>query len=237
MRPKVICQMTSTIDGRMLVSRWTKPADGGSPMDLLGVYDEIFDEFDADGWMVGRVTMADYAKGTARSFPIPASPLREPFIGRRDGRDVAVAIDLKGKLHYGKDNANGDHVIAILGKGVSDEYLAELQYDGVSYLLVKEGDHALAEALDILGTSFGLQTLVLQGGAIINGEFLKAGLIDEINVLIYPGIDGLSGAPAIFEYHGTADALPAAGQSLRHLATRTLDNGMVWLRYAVEKTG
>ena len=88
--------------------------------------------------------------------------------------------------------------------------------------------------MEILGETFGLKTLLLEGGARINGSFLKAGLIDEISLLIYPGIDGLAGVPTIFEYAGGEDEQPAAGQSLRHLATETLEGGMVWLYYRVE---
>ncbi len=77
---------------------------------------------------------------------------------------------------------------------------------------------------------------LLEGGGKINGSFLKAGLIDEISVLIYPGVDGLAGVPSIFEYVGKPDEKPAEGQSLRHIGTETLDGGMVWLRYAVEKS-
>jgi riboflavin biosynthesis pyrimidine reductase len=89
--------------------------------------------------------------------------------------------------------------------------------------------------LEALGEAFGLKTLLLEGGARINGSFLKAGLIDEISLLVYPGIDGLTGVPTIFEYAGGEDEQPAAGQSLRHLTTQTLEGGMVWLRYRVEK--
>jgi riboflavin biosynthesis pyrimidine reductase len=59
-------------------------------------------------------------------------------------------------------------------------------------------------------------------------------LIDEISVLIYPAIDGLSGVPSIFEFAGRPDEKPADGQALRHVGTETLDGGMVWLRYRVE---
>jgi riboflavin biosynthesis pyrimidine reductase len=232
MRPKIICQMTSSIDGRLLTSRWTKPAAGIDEKKLQGYYDQIYKTFDADGWLVGRITMEDYAKGKARSFDKPKANLRETFIGNRNGRNVAVVIDLKGKLHYGQDNADGDHIIAVLSDAVSDEYLTELQHDGVSYLLTsKDQTKSLHDALDILGDKFGIKTLVLQGGGATNGTFLKAGLIDEINVLIYPGIDGLAGMPSIFDYHGKADELPAGKQTLRHLATETLEGGTVWLRY------
>ena len=50
-----------------------------------------------------------------------------------------------------------------------------------------------------LRAEFGIETLSLQGGGIINGAFLKAGLLDELSLLIYPGIDGLSGVPSVFE--------------------------------------
>jgi riboflavin biosynthesis pyrimidine reductase len=53
--------------------------------------------------------------------------------------------------------------------------------------------------LETLGKAFGLKILLLEGGGRINGSFLKAGLIDEISLLAFPGIDGLSGMPTIFE--------------------------------------
>nr|WP_256369874.1 dihydrofolate reductase family protein [Microvirga sp. KLBC 81] len=89
-------------------------------------------------------------------------------------------------------------------------------------------------AIETLAESFGVKTLLLEGGGTINGAFLKAGLIDEISVLMYPGIDGLAGVPSIFEYSGEVREKPAAGQSLRHLTTETLEGGMVWLHYRVE---
>ena len=56
-----------------------------------------------------------------------------------------------------------------------------------------------------------------------------------ISLLVYPGIDGLSGMPTIFEYAGGEDEQPAGDQTVRHIATETLEGGMVWLHYRVEK--
>jgi riboflavin biosynthesis pyrimidine reductase len=164
-----------------------------------------------------------------------AAGLRSTHIADRKGRDVAVALDPHGKLHYGQDNAGGDHLIAVLGEAVSDDYLSELREDGVSYLFAGPGGSDLGGALEELGKTFGLKKLLLEGGGRINGSFLKAGLIDEISLLVYPGIDSLSGMPTIFEYAGAQDEQPAAGQSLRHMATETLEGGTVWLRYGVER--
>jgi hypothetical protein len=57
------------------------------------------------------------------------------YLGRRSqGRRVAVGIDRHAKLHYGQDNVGGDHIVAVLGEQVSDDYLVELREEGVSYL-------------------------------------------------------------------------------------------------------
>jgi 5-amino-6-(5-phosphoribosylamino)uracil reductase len=178
--------------------------------------------------------MEDFAQGTARAPRAVPGDLRGTYIADRQGRNLAVAVDPHGRLHYGKDHAGGDHIVVVVGEQVPDAYLAELREDGVSYLFAGPDGHDLHRAMDILGEAFGAKTLLLQGGGIINGAFLKAGLIDEISLLVYPGIDGLAGVPSIFEYAGAAGERPAAGRSLRHVATESLDDGMVWIHYRVE---
>jgi len=180
--------------------------------------------------------MEEFTEGTARTPQTVSGHFRETYIANRNGRNIAVAIDPHGRLHYGQDNAGGDHIVAVLGEQVPDAYLAELREDGVSYLFAGPDGHDLHRAMDILGEAFGVRNLLLEGGGVINGAFLKAGLIDEISLLVYPGIDGLAGVPSIFEYADGASVRPAAGRSLRHVATETLDGGMVWIHYSVEST-
>jgi 5-amino-6-(5-phosphoribosylamino)uracil reductase len=226
--------MVSSIDGRLLVDRWTPPATGIDAEVLRGHYDEVAARFDAQGWLVGRKSMEPFTQGTARASKIVASHLRETYRADRKGRSLAVSVDPHGKLHYGQDHAGGDHIVAVIGEHVPDQYLAELREDGVSYLFAGAKGEDLPLAMKTLGEAFAVETLLLEGGGLINGAFLNARLIDEISLLVYPGIDGLAGVPSIFEFVGGAHDKPAAGRSLRHLATETLGGGMVWLRYAVE---
>jgi riboflavin biosynthesis pyrimidine reductase len=235
MRPKIICHMVSSIDGKLHPSRYTAPAAGVDGTRLRQHYDETSAGFGAQGWMVGRVTMEEISKGKPRQVARPGIASREPFVGDRKDRDLAVAIDPHGKVHYGQDNILGDHAVAVLSEEVSDTYLAELREDGVSYLFAGRDGRDLAKAMDALGETFGIAILLLEGGAGINGAFLKAGLIDEISVLIQPAVDGLAAVESIFEYRGEPDERPGAGQALRHFQTETLEGGMVWLRYQVEK--
>ncbi|MCG5248117.1 RibD family protein [Methylorubrum extorquens] len=234
MRPKIICHMVTSIDGKLHPSRFTVPAAGVDAARLRKHYDEVSPRLGAQGWMCGRVTMQEISKGKGRTVTGPGITSREAFVGDRGDRDLAVAIDPSGKVHYGQDHLHGDHAVAVLSEGVSDAYLAELREDGVSYVFAGPDGRDLAKAMDALGETFGVETLLLEGGAGINGAFLKAGLIDEISVLIQPAVDGLAGVQSIFEYRGGPDERPGAGQALRHMSTETLEGGMVWLRYAIE---
>jgi 5-amino-6-(5-phosphoribosylamino)uracil reductase len=235
MRPKIICHMVSSVDGRLLVGRWTPPAKDIEAGLIHFHYDAVASRLGGEGWIVGRTTMVEIAKGKART-PAPfEGDLRRTHIADRKGRDLAVAIDPHGKVHYGEDNAGGDHVVAVLGEGVPDAYLAELREDGVSYVFAGSDGRDLSGAMEILGESFSVRTLLLEGGGTINGAFLKAGLIDELSLLVSPAIDGLAGVPSIFDYQGELDEKPAAGRSLRHFHTETLEGGTVWLRYRFEE--
>lgn len=234
MRPKIICHMVSSVDGRLLVGRWTPPAAGIEIGLLHHHYEEVADRLGGEGWIVGRTTMAEIAKAQPRTPASIPDGLRGNHVADRQGRDLAVAIDPHGKVHYGRDQGGGDHVVAVLGEGVPDAYLAELREDGVSYLFAGPDGRDLAGALDTLGEAFGVRTLLLEGGGAINGAFLKAGLIDEVSLLVHPAIDGLAGVPSIFDYRGEPDEKPAAGRVLRHVHTETLEGGTVWLRYRVE---
>nr|WP_244435325.1 dihydrofolate reductase family protein [Methylobacterium sp. B34] len=230
----MICHMGSSIDGRLHPSRWTPPAAGVEDGLVHRYYEETAARLDTEGWIVGRTTMAEIAKGHPRKATAVPGDLRRIHVGDRKGRDLAVAIDPHGKVHYGRDDAGGDHIVAVLGDGVPDAYLAELREDGVSYLFAGPDGRDLVGAMETLGETFGVRTLLLEGGGIINGAFLKAGLIDEVSLLVSPALDGLAGVPTIFEYHGETDERPAAGKALRHLQTETLEGGTVWLRYRLE---
>jgi len=234
MRPYIICHMVTSIDGRLHPSRFTVPAAGIPAEVLRGHYEQVTGQFGAEGWIVGRKTMAEMAKGSERTIADAPQVAREPHVGDRNGRDLAIAFDPAGRVHYGKDNIGGDHAAAVLGEQVSDAYLAELRQDGVSYIFAGPKGDNLTLALEQLGAVFGVKTLLLEGGGAINGSFLKQRLIDEFSTLIHPAVDGLAGVQSIIDYHGAEGERPGAGQALRLIGCETLEGGMVWLRHKVE---
>jgi riboflavin biosynthesis pyrimidine reductase len=235
MRPHIICHMSTSIDGRLHPSRFTGTASGISRDVLRGHYEKVHDSFEADGWIIGRRTASEMAKGTERNIAGAPKLPRQAHVGDIKGRKLAVIIDRSGRVHYGKDNIGGDHVVAVLGKQVSDAYLAELNEDRVSYIFAGANGDDLSDAMQQLAAQFGVKKLLLEGGGTINGAFLKSKLIDEFSTLIYPGVDGVAGSDSIVDYRGPEGDRPGAGQSLRLTHCEALEGGMVWLRHAVER--
>ena len=219
MKPHVTMHMMSSVDGRITNGNW--PEGTG----FEDVYEKIHRELKGDAWIVGRVTMAEFAKGEPRpvqtSQTFPRSTWKAENVG---AGPYAIAIDRSGKLHLNKDRANGDPVIAVLTESVSDDHLAELRRDQISYIFAGTEELDLPLALDILTREFSVERLLLEGGGNMNGSFLTAGLIDELSVLILPLADGVAG-PATFD---RSDA--PAGQ-LKLISATPIDNDIVHLRY------
>lgn len=224
--------MMSSVDGRLLSDRWTEPFDGKDKTEFYGRYEEVGKLFKADAWMIGRTTAQQDFETTSFDFE-KYSPAKEckTHIGNRTSDTSVIILDPKGKLSYRGNNLNGDNIIVVLGETVSEEYLAHLRDKGISYLFAGKNGTDLHKALETLYTDFSLEIILLEGGGVINGAFLKEGLIDELSIIIYPGIDGLVGMPAIIDYMGPLEKNPAQNQSLELLSTEVLNDGMVWLHY------
>lgn len=235
MKPKVICHIMSSVDGRLLNHRWSLPFNGKDTGELMAVYSSIGRELETDAWMFGRNTAQEGF--LTQQFVQTGQTASNPhvFVAPQRSRRMFIVSDPEGKIRYDTETVRGDNIIAILGKQVCDEYLAHLREMNISYLFAGADGYDIEEAMSVLYNDFDIHSISLQGGGIINGVFLKQKLIDELSLVIYPGIDGLSGVPSIFEYLGQADEQPATGQTLELLSVEKRANGVVWLRYKIHK--
>jgi riboflavin biosynthesis pyrimidine reductase len=221
--------MISSADGCLHLSRCTKSPDGDRAK-WSTLYEQIHQDFGGNAWIVGRVTMAEMSKGTPHP-PAKHRPVARPYhIARHDAGCYAVAIDLSGKLHFAKPDIGGDHVVVLLGPDVPDSHLADLAGDGVSYIVLPSAKPDPATMLDILGRELGIRLLLLEGGAIINGSFLAAGLVDELSLLIAPSLYAKTESAnwITFGEEGLAGKV-----QLSLTGCTMLDHGVVHLRYAV----
>lgn len=226
MKPQIICHMLASLDGSLHPSRYTKSPDG-TRAEWSSLYEHIHNDLAADGWIVGRVTMAEMSKAGAHP-PAHAGKVDRPYhFAQRGAGSYAVALDASGKLHFAKPDIGGDHVVVLLGRDVGDSHLAELAADGVSYIVAETADMDLDVMLEVLGRELGIRRLLLEGGAGINGSFLAAGLVDELSLLVAPAIDGRAGNQAFVEFGESG--LPGKVQ-LSLKSCEALAHGLVHLR-------
>ncbi|OYW62049.1 MAG: riboflavin deaminase [Rhizobiales bacterium 24-66-13] len=229
MKPYVVCLMETSLDGRLHPSRFTAGPQGGRA-DWGRIYEQVHGTLKADAWLVGRVTMAEMAKGVPHP-PATVGAVARPLHVATRAESYAIALDPSGKVHFKGSSVGGDHAIVLLGGNVPDSHLAELAADGVSYIVAEGAEIDLAATLEILAEEFGIKRLAVEGGARANGAFLAAGLVDAFSVLIVPALDARPGSEAIVD--AGPDGL-AGKVTLSFLGAETLDHGVVHLRYAVK---
>ena len=158
----------------------------------------------------------------------------KPYIASHTSDRLFAVIDPDADILYESSTVRGDCIVTILPETAPADYLDYLQKKDISYLFAGAKGDDLRAAMQTLAEVFGVESLSLQGGGIINGAFLHAGLIDELSLVVYPGIDGSAASPSVFEYIGK-EHLPARGQSLELLSAETVQDGIVWLRYCFHK--
>lgn len=228
MKPYVICLMHASLDGRTHPSRW-RPKGAGTDW-----FETIHDELGGDAWVIGRVTGSEFARGkpypgtSGERFP------RENWFAGRNAETYGVVLDAQGKIGWGRSDIGGDPIVVVLTESVSDSHLAGLRSEGVSYIFAGKSEIDLALTLDVLSRELGVKRLLVEGGGVANGAFLRAGLIDEFNLILSPAIDGASGAPFVFD-SAEADGdkrAPLTAMTLE--STRDLGGGVLLLRYLIQ---
>jgi riboflavin biosynthesis pyrimidine reductase len=221
--------MVASVDGRTLTSRW-RPEDA-SRRQLFG---SLHDRLGVGAWLVGRVTGQEYAK--LETYPGESDPTigREPWFARRGVSAYGIVLDPEGKIAWGRADIEGDPIVAVLTEAVADAHLAGLRQDGVSYFFAGDRTLDLGLTLDILNRELGIKRLELNGGGIANGSFLRAGLVDEVSLVVFPVVDGASGAPAVFDSRESEAGLAAPVRSMNLASSEVLEGGAVWLRYRLQ---
>lgn len=222
-KPYIVCHMMSSVDGRI---------DCAMTEHLAGVqaYYGTLDALQTPTTVSGRVTaqLEMAAPGTFQSAQ--STPLeREGFAKKADAEGYSVVMDTHGTLLWNSGICDDKPLLIVTSEQASREYLAYLEERGISWIACGQERIDLARACTILCEAFSVQRMAVVGGALINAGFLAAGLLDEVSLLIGPGIDGRGSMSAVF------DGLPMdrSVTPLRLTHVQQFDDGAVWLRYLV----
>lgn len=140
-------------------------------------------------------------------------------------------MDTKGTLLWRTNRVDGKPLVVVTSEKVSAEYLDYLKSKKISYIACGAEKIDLKKAVAVLEKEFDVKKAVITGGGHINGSFLDAGLIDEVEMMFGSGIDGREGWTASFDGRAQ-DRNPVA---LELLDVERLEKDTVLLKYRVKK--
>ena len=229
-RPKIICHILQSVDGNIDGDFFTLP-------DLSPAYrafSRIREEYACDAVISGATTAAEIYRGRFVDN-LPTSSERWPRTDwkARQADRYAVVIDGTGSVRWesGSVDRRGEklHVIVVLQKNASDAYISHLRKAGVSYIFAGRDGLDLPLAARKLKELFGIESMLLSGGGVVDWSFLQAGLIDEISLVIPPVIDGGVRLPSAFD--DSPLAVCHTPVALHLTDVQRLEGDALWLRY------
>lgn len=227
MRPRIICHMLCSVDGKI---------DGAALKAVMAQddYETTGTKLEGDAWVCGRTTMEQHF---AEADPFVTASNRvagpQPVHVARRANSYAISVDTTGKLRWASGDLDGDHLICVVSERVPEDYLSMLRDNGISYIVAGESAIDLVKAVELLGERFGIRRLLLEGGGHINGAFLQADLVDEVSVLLVPGIDGRHNVPALFD---GVDPARKAAVPLKLKSIERRERDTLWLQYEVARS-
>ena len=222
---KIICFMYASLDGRIDCAM-TEKIDP----EAKAYYTQLasFGDFtQINGKTTNAMHYAESGVFVAKNYRESG----ETFYKAEDAAGYQVCMDTKGTLLWNTKCVDGKPLIVITSEKVSTEYLEYLKAKGISYIVCGAEKIDLKKAVGVLENDFGVQKAVITGGGHINGSFLDAGLIDEVQMMFGPGIDGREGWAASFDGRGQ-EKNPVV---LKLLAVEEQENDTVLLKYRVKR--
>ena len=219
-RPWVLLKAGLTLDGKITFRKNSGDAITG-PESLKWVH-RLRDRCDAI--LVGRNTIT-----------IDNPSLTTRIKGRRGRDPIRVVLDTNLKISSGAKviKYNDDRRTWIFcGPSAPSAKIGELQERGVEIFQVAIGETGrldLEEVLTTLGSK-QITSLLVEGGAVVHGSFLKAELVDHIQLFYAPfvaGDDGTDVITGIKANGGRKDAIRLQNISQRRLGDDVMISGDV----------
>ena len=227
-RPYVVCHVSVSLDGRVTGNFLRLPQCAAAEK----AYYRIHREYGASAFACGRVTMEEsFTSGwhpdLSRFSGIIIPPM--DHVADENASFFAVSFDRHGSLGWKSSHIededpgyDGAHVVEVLCESVPQPCLAYLHDRGVSCVFAGKDDMDMELALRKLREIFGIRRLLLEGGSVLNGAFLRADLVDELSLVVMP-VTAADGDKGLFD-----------GSVTRNFCledVQKLEGGVVWMRY------
>ena len=226
-RPYTVCHIFSALDGGIVGNYMYAPETTAAREQ----YGKLRATFNGNAILYGTTTMLDFCNGVVSDLPKSKPIERKDYIAPHEEDIYVVALDCNGTLahsqNYLERHGLKQHIIEVLTKSVSDEYLAYLRKIGISYIFAGHKELECEIAMIKLKEIFGIERLVIAGGGYTDWSFADAGMIDELSLVLAPAADG---EQQVTVFERTDNSLNRAiAFTLKDV--KKLDGNGVWLRY------
>ncbi|HJS17664.1 MAG TPA: 2,5-diamino-6-(ribosylamino)-4(3H)-pyrimidinone 5'-phosphate reductase [Anaerolineales bacterium] len=226
-RPFVFINVAMTADGKIDTFRRTGAAIS-SARDKERV-DRLRAE--ADAVMVGGKTLLDEdPKLTVKSEALRT----ERVESGRAPNPIKVGIVTGARLTPESQflSAGPANIVIFTTRRTSKQHVSLLKSLGVDVYVDDSEQVNLSKALQTL-KHIGVERLMVEGGATLNFELLRLGLVDEVSAYVAPMIFGGADAPTLAAGTGleSSEAIP-----LKLASAEAWEDGGVLLKYILERS-
>ena len=225
MLPHVILYNAVSLDGRIT----------GFNADVE-LYYELASNWDIDAVLMGSNTVltgfqAEPGEIREEDLELMVNREKDPD----DSRPFLVIPDSKGqigiwnelfKMPYLRD------IIVLCSKSTPEEYLNFLKERNIEYIVTGEKQVDLRAALEKLNSIYGIKSIRVDSGGILNGALITEELADEIHLLIHPELVGSANKTSIFDSNDL-DSLNSIKLKLVHI--NKLKDDIIWIKYTIIK--
>ncbi|MEA4908301.1 MAG: RibD family protein [Chloroflexi bacterium] len=223
MIPRVVLQNAVSIDGRI---DWF-PAD-------IGLFYELVARYQPEVMLFGGDTVLQ--SGTPQDEPGDENAGRAPESQPGDPRPLAAVLDSRGRVRSWNALRQSPYwrdAMALIARATPAEYREYLAQRGVEALETGEERVDLRAALEQLYARYAARTVYVDSGGTLNGVLLRAGLVDEVALLVHPSLVGGLSPRGMFRAPDLTSAEGVLPARLIHL--EKLAGDVVWLRYEIVK--
>ena len=231
-RTYVEIHMMQTIDGKATGNFWRKPDVWQGIKD----YGKLIHNLNNQGFALGRVSMeanSDEKPDLSKYKNKEKLEYKDYIVPLEKGAKYYLAsYDSKGTLGFKNNVINVNEwlndgsellcqIIEVVTEKVSNEYLHYCRERGISYIICGKEKIDIKISLEKLKKLFKIDKMLLQGGPILDGAFIKEDLIDGISIIISPCTS--AGGDTLFN--------PSKYTEFKLIEFRELSNSNIWLRY------
>jgi len=224
MLPKVIIYNAVSLDGRI-----------NGFIEDKELYYKLASKWDIDAVLMGSNTIL-------KVFNAESGELREEGdfktseVVENDSRPLLVIPDSGGRIRIWNEVFEMPFIRDILvlcSRSTPQEYLNFLEERFIKYMVIGYDKVNLGTALEELNIQFGVKSIRVDGGGVLNGALLMEDLVDEICLLIHPTIVGGISTNTIY----TASDLTSTKEilDLKLLKMEKLKNEIIMLHYRIMK--